>query len=404
MEEQAPALCIFCGYAHEDNALFQRLKTALTILIRQDAVSVWHDGDLLPGAQWEHEIERELNTADIILLLISPAFIASDYCWSKEMQWAITRHTTGEARVIPILLKPTPGWETTPLGALQALPTDAKPITSWNSREKALADVVEGLRRAVEAIQKQDRYPVKEYLVHIQTYAYGTLQGERLQKEMPAEGEAFHIAEQWLKTLSRIGVLQKSTEDDQRQKWIATDHQQDCHITIQPNTGRVIDSLTNTLRLADILLTSQHPALLDRLLEAGRVPYRAIQWTLLEDLAIPVLARQIHAKMGRPYFNATLVETAYHVEYRLYESDERRTILDPITVALTSRGPSSPGGPSFPARVALIHDNPPYRGFFRAHKLFSVQKIFAILRGELPYIEMQQLIDGACAPPDMSVG
>src|SRR5229473_1015981 len=156
MAIQLPPLRIFCGYAHEDQALFQRLKKALAVLIRQDAVSIWHYGDLQPGAQWEREIERELNTADIILLLISPSFIASDYCWSKEMQWAITRHTTGEARVIPILLKPTPSWETTPLDALQALPTDAKPITAWSSRDKALADVVEGLRRAVEAVQKQD--------------------------------------------------------------------------------------------------------------------------------------------------------------------------------------------------------------------------------------------------------
>ena len=92
------------------------------------------------------------------------------------------------------------------------------------------------------------------------------------------------------------------------------------------------------------------------------------------------------------------IESAYHVEYRLYESQEGETTLDPITVALTSKGPSSPGGPSFPARVALIHDNPPYRGFFRAHRLFSVQKIISILRGELPYKDVKQLIDEACTP------
>src|SRR5713226_5357329 len=200
MATQPSPLRIFCGYAHEDKALFQQLKTALAVLIRQEAVSIWHYGDLLPGVQWESEIERELNTADIILLLISPAFMASDYCWSKEMQWAITRHATGEARVIPILLKPTPGWETTPLGALQALPRDAKPITAWNSREKALADVVDGLRRAVKAVQKEDRYPVVEYQVRVQSYAYITLEGERLQREVSAEEEAFHTAEQWLET------------------------------------------------------------------------------------------------------------------------------------------------------------------------------------------------------------
>ena len=398
MTTQQSPLRIFCGYAHEDNVLFQQLITALAVLIRQDAVSVWHYGDLLPGAQWESEIERELNTADIILLLISPAFMASDYCWSKEMQWAITRHTTGEARVIPILLKPTPGWETTPLGALQALPTDAKPITAWNSRDKALTDVVNGLRRAIEVVQKEDRYPVKEYLVNIRTYAYETLQNEKLQKDIPAQEEAFHLAEQWIEMLSQIGVLQKSTEDDQKQKWIVIDHQQDCHITIQRNTGRMRDSLMNTLGLADILLTSQHPTLLDRLLEAGRAPYRAIQWTLLENLDVLALGRQIHAQMGRPYYHATQIESAYHVEYRLYDSQEREITLDPITVALTSRGPSSPGGPSFPARVALIHDNPPYRGFFHVHRLFSVQKIISILRGELPYKDVKQLIDEACTP------
>jgi hypothetical protein len=196
----------------------------------------------------------------------------------------------------------------------------------------------------------------------------------------------------------QIGVREKRSEDEQQQTWIVTDHQQDCRITIQRNYRRTTDSLMNTLGLADILLSSQHPTLLDRLIEAGQVPYRAIQWTLLEDLDILTLARQIYAQMGRPNFHPTQVETAYHVEYRLYDSQERETILDPISVALTSKGPSRPGGPTLPARVALIHNIPPYRGFSQAHRLFSVQKILAILRGELPYKEIKQLIDEACLP------
>lgn len=170
MATQQSPLRVFCGYAHEDKSLFQRLKKALEVLRRQEAISIWQYGDLPPGAQWEQEIERELNTADIILLLISPAFMASDYCWSKEMQWSIARHSTGEARVIPIILKPT-DWKTTPLGALQALPKDAKPITTWTNRDEALEDVVNGLRSVIEAALHADRYPVKEYLVNIQTYA-----------------------------------------------------------------------------------------------------------------------------------------------------------------------------------------------------------------------------------------
>src|SRR6266487_5470021 len=89
MATQPSPLRIFCGYAHEDTVLFQQLKTALAVLIRQDAVSVWHDGDLLPGAQWESEIERELNTADIILLLISPAFMALKCIFDEKVRRAI---------------------------------------------------------------------------------------------------------------------------------------------------------------------------------------------------------------------------------------------------------------------------------------------------------------------------
>src|SRR5256885_4877589 len=88
---QRTPLRVFCGYAHEDEALFHELDTALAILKQQKAINIWHYRNLLPGAQWEWEIERELNTADIILLLVSPAFMASDYCYSKEMQWALTR-------------------------------------------------------------------------------------------------------------------------------------------------------------------------------------------------------------------------------------------------------------------------------------------------------------------------
>lgn len=199
-----------------------------------------------------------------------------------------------------------------------------------------------------------------------------------------------------MKTISQIGVLQKSTEDDQQKKWIVTDHQQDCHITIQRNNGRERDSLLNTLRLTDILLTSKNPPLLDRLIEAGQHPYRAIQWTLLDDLNILVLGRQIHEQMGRPYINPTQIENSYHVEYPLYRIDERRTMLNPISITLTSKGPSSLGGPSLPARVCLIHDNPPFQGFYHAHTLFSVRKIISILRGEIPYKEIEQLINEAC--------
>ncbi len=186
MNTQITPLRIFCGYASKDEALFKQLHTP---------INVWNYRDIPPGAEWDSEIEHQLSTADIIILLLSPSFIASEYCWSKEMQWAITRHTAGDARVIPIILKPTPDWETTPLGSLQALPVDAKPISTWRNRDEAFANVVDGLLRVIRQVQREDKYPVREYTL-----------GLRFSFDIPVQVQKTtaqelirSAAEQWLK-------------------------------------------------------------------------------------------------------------------------------------------------------------------------------------------------------------
>src|SRR2546423_8296044 len=97
---------IFCCYAHKDAALLADLKAHSALLQRQGLISVWADTNISPGSNWEQEIEKHLNAAHIILLLVSSDFMASDYCYSKEMQQAIERHNRGEAIVIPIILRP----------------------------------------------------------------------------------------------------------------------------------------------------------------------------------------------------------------------------------------------------------------------------------------------------------
>ena len=91
--------------------------------------------------------------AHIILLLISPDFMASEYCYSKEMLRAMARHNQGEAQVIPILLRPT-HWKGAPFGKLQALPTNAKPITdpSWVTQDRAFVNIVTGILMAIEQL------------------------------------------------------------------------------------------------------------------------------------------------------------------------------------------------------------------------------------------------------------
>jgi hypothetical protein len=142
---------VFFSYAHKDEALRDKLVTHLSTLERQGAITDWHDRLISPGAEWVGQIDNHLNAAGIILLLISPDFIASDYCYGVELVRAMERHQAGQARVIPIILRPV-DWTGTPFSKLQALPKDGKPITIWANEDEAFLDVAKGIRRAVQDI------------------------------------------------------------------------------------------------------------------------------------------------------------------------------------------------------------------------------------------------------------
>ena len=142
---------LFYCYAHEDKALHDELQVNLAGLRRQYQLTNWYDREILPGEKWEETIDKHLSTADVILLLISPHFVDSDYCYGKEMQRALERHNAGTCCVIPILLRPT-YWEDNPLGTIQMLPSEARPITSWPDRYEAFHDVARGIGSAIKAM------------------------------------------------------------------------------------------------------------------------------------------------------------------------------------------------------------------------------------------------------------
>jgi hypothetical protein len=155
MPTSAPAnepLSVFLSYAHTDEDWKDELVVHLANLKRQGKIRAWQDRDIEAGTEWDAAIKQQLETAEIILLLITPRFLASDYCFDLEMQRAVERHNQGTARVIPIMVKPC-DWQGTPFSKLQVLPKDAKPITKWDDRDEAFVDVVKGIRKAVESLQ-----------------------------------------------------------------------------------------------------------------------------------------------------------------------------------------------------------------------------------------------------------
>ena len=139
---------VYC-YAREDKLLREELEKHLASLKHLYQLTNWYDREILPGQDWGQTIDTHLDTAHLILLLISPDFVASNYCNGKEMGRALERHRAFSCRVVPILLHPT-NWEDAPFSHLQLLPTDARPITRWPDRDEAFQDVVAAINRIIE--------------------------------------------------------------------------------------------------------------------------------------------------------------------------------------------------------------------------------------------------------------
>jgi TIR domain len=150
-----PAI-IFFSYAHEDEALMNRVRQQLIIFERQGYIIKYYDRMIPPGGEWQGVIDNMLFESQIILLFVSPDFIESRYCYDIEVTAALERHRAGAARVIPVILRPC-AWTVSPFGQLQALPTNGKPITTWRNLDKACLDVAEGVMQVVSELSESPK-------------------------------------------------------------------------------------------------------------------------------------------------------------------------------------------------------------------------------------------------------
>ena len=142
---------LFISYAHADEELKNELDKYLKTLKRSGKVESWNDRQLIAGQEWDNMIMSELNKANIILLLISVDFNASDFIWDKELASAMKRHEEGTAYVVPVILRKCE-WSTLPYAKLQALPPNAKPVTEYANRDAAFTEIAIGVERLVDYI------------------------------------------------------------------------------------------------------------------------------------------------------------------------------------------------------------------------------------------------------------
>ena len=142
---------LFFSYSHADEALRDRLETHLSLMKNQKLIETWHDRRIVAGSNLDSTIDENIQSADVILLLVSADFLASPYCYSVEMECALKLHKQGAALVIPVILEPC-DWHSAPFGKLLAVPRDGKAVTTWANQAEAWTDVAKQIRRAVEAI------------------------------------------------------------------------------------------------------------------------------------------------------------------------------------------------------------------------------------------------------------
>jgi hypothetical protein len=147
-------ITVIFSYAHADEALRDRLDRHLAMLKRQGVIDVWHDRRIVPGEPIDEAIAAELERADLILLLVSPDFLASDYCYDRELHRAMERHAAGAAKVLPVILRPC-DWHDAPFGRLLATPTDGKPITKFADLDDAFLEVTKAIRAALAGRKQQ---------------------------------------------------------------------------------------------------------------------------------------------------------------------------------------------------------------------------------------------------------
>jgi hypothetical protein len=146
------------SYSHVDEELRNKLEVHLAGLKRLGLINTWHDRRILAGQEFAHEIDHHFETADVVLLLVSPDFIASDYCYNLEMTRALERHEHKEAIVIPIILRPC-DWHDLPFGKLQAATLDGKPIVHFPTQDDGFLQVVQAIKKSIRQLTPLESSP-----------------------------------------------------------------------------------------------------------------------------------------------------------------------------------------------------------------------------------------------------
>lgn len=251
---------VFLSYAHADESLASEMVNHLALLNRGGIINDWYERKV--EAEPTEEIDQHLDSARIILFLVSPAFLTSDYCYGSEVKRALERHERAEAYVIPIILRPV-DWHAAPFRKLQALPSDGRPVALWPNRDEAFLDIAQGIRGVVEQLTTGEitaravsetaslhipRPPITGYIKRRDTDGNDIV--ERLKKELAPDSNQFIAL--WGRggvgktTLAAAAARALLDAYNQRIVWINTESRRDMNFQL------LLDEIAAQLGRADL--------------------------------------------------------------------------------------------------------------------------------------------------------
>ena len=147
-----PPMTLYITYSQRDEALKQEFEDYLVNLQQAQYIAGWIERQVQPGADWSQEIDPRLDTVQVFIVLLSPSLLASGYCSGAEFRAVFEKHTKGEARVIPILLRSV-DLTGHSLDMLQRLPGEGRSVVSWPERSEAWWDIYRAMRRVAREYQ-----------------------------------------------------------------------------------------------------------------------------------------------------------------------------------------------------------------------------------------------------------
>jgi|GEM_PF-2841123 len=160
-------VAIFCSYSHKDEAYRKTFETILDNLKHTNLIDVWHDRMIPAGSDWAGQIDDNLNRSDIVVLFVSADFLASNYCYDKEMGRALEREALGETIIMPMIVRSC-DWEDAPFKRFQMIPKGAKPIAKWKYRDDAWTDVSIALKATIRSVLAKKLSKLQAAAIHYQ--------------------------------------------------------------------------------------------------------------------------------------------------------------------------------------------------------------------------------------------